>query len=173
MDSFRKLANLKTLLIDDNQTIRDTLTLAFRYKNCFIKAVATAEAGLRVLENEDFDVIVCDFKLPRLNGVEFFEQVIQSHPDSIKILISGYGNEEAIAAAFDAGVHEFIRKPFSLNALVDRLVPHVKKYLAAKLERSEPVEKKPEFKCGKTGPPGVKEKPSAYGLNPDIKQMSL
>ena len=173
MDSFRKLAGLKTLLIDDNQLVRDTLTLAFRYKNCYIKAVATAEAGLRALEKEHFDVIVCDFRLPSLNGVAFFKQAIRSHPDSIRVLISGYGNEETIAAAIDAGVHEFVKKPFSLNTFVDRLKPHVDKYLAGKRDRPDSVEKKTAFKCRKTRPPGVKEEFSIYRLKSDGKQMSL
>jgi DNA-binding NtrC family response regulator len=173
MDSFRKLAGLKTLLIDDNQLVRDTLTLAFRYKNCFIKAVATAEAGLRALEEERFDVIVCDFRLPGLNGVAFFRQAIRSHPDSIRVLISGYGNEETIAAAFDAGVHEFMKKPFSLSAFVGRLTPHIDKYLVGKRDRPDSVDKKTEFKCSNTRPPGVKEKLSVYGLIPDNWQMSI
>ena len=172
MDAFRKLADLKTLLIDDNQLVRDTLTLAFRYKNCFIKAVSTAEAGLQALEKEHFDVIVCDFRLPSLNGVAFFKQAIRSHPHTIRVLISGYGNEETIAAGFDAGVHEFIKKPFSLSVFVDRLIPHVDRYLAEKRDRPDAVEKKTAFKCSKTGPPGVKEKLSSYRLKSDGKQMS-
>jgi DNA-binding NtrC family response regulator len=127
MDSFKKLAGLKTLLIDDNQIVRDTLTLAWAYKKCFIKAVATAEAGLRALETEHFNVIICDFRLPGINGVEFFKRAVQSHPDTIRVLISGYGNEETIAEAFEAGVHEFVKKPFSLTSFVDQLIPHVDK----------------------------------------------
>lgn len=167
MDSFRKLAGVKTLLIDDNKIVRDTLTMFFANKKCFIKAVATAEAGLRALEREHFDVIICDFRLPGINGIEFFKQAIQTHPDTIRVLISGYGNEETIAEAFDVGVHEFLKKPFSLISFVDRLIPHIDKYLAGKLDRPEPVEKPPGYECNKSIPPGVKEELSIYRLNPD------
>lgn len=173
MDSFKKLAGLKTLLIDDNQIIRDTLPLAWAYKKCFMKAVATAEAGLRTLKREHFDVIICDFSLPGINGVEFYKQAIQSHPDAIRVLISGYGNEETIAEAFEVGVHEFIKKPFSLTEFLDKLAPHVDKYLAGKRERPEPAENKTVFKCNKTIPPGVKEERSSYRLNPYIKEVNV
>jgi DNA-binding NtrC family response regulator len=168
MDSFRKLAGLKTLLIDDNKIVRDTLTMFFTNKKCFIEAVATAEAGLRALEREHFDVIICDFRLPGINGVEFFKQAIQSHPDTIRVLISGYGNEETIAEALDMGVHEFMKKPFSPISFVDRLRPYIDKYLAGKFDGPEPVEKSPVYKCNKTKPPGVKEELSIYRLIPDI-----
>ena len=103
MDSFKKLAGLKTLLIDDNQIVRDTLILAWVYKKCFIQAVASAEAGLSTLEKEHFDVIICDLRLPGINGVEFLKQAIQSHPDTIRVLFSGYGSEEIVAEAFEMG----------------------------------------------------------------------
>ena len=173
MDSFRKLASVKTLLIDDNKIVRDTLSMFFANKKCFIKSVATAEAGLDALETEHFDVIICDFRLPGINGVEFFKQAIQTHPDTIRVLISGYGNEETIAEAFDVGVHEFMKKPFSLISFVDRLIPHIDKYLAGKPDRPEPAEKKTDFKCNKTIPPGVKEELSIYRLNLNKEKMNL
>jgi len=166
MDSFKKLAGVKTLLIDDNKIVRDTLALAFAYKKCFIEAVASAEAGLRAIEREHFDVIICDFSLPGINGVEFFQQAVRSHPNAIRILISGYGHDETIAEAFEAGVHEFMKKPFSLTALADQLAPHVDRYLAAKRDRPEFDEKKNELKGNRTIPPGVREELSLYRLNP-------
>ena len=119
------------------------------------------------LETEHFDVIICDFRLPGINGMEFFKQAIQTHPDTIRVLISGYGNEETIAEAFDVGVHEFMKKPFSLISFVDRLIPHIDKYLAGKPDHPEPAEKKTGFKSNKTIPPGVKEELSIYRLNPE------
>lgn len=146
MDSFKKLACLKTLLIDDDEVVRDTLTMFFAYKKCSIKAVASAEAGLRALEGERFDIIICDFRLPGINGVEFFRQIIKVHPDTVRVLISGYANEEIITEANEGGVHEFMKKPFSLIELLEKLIPHVDKYLAEKLNLPQPTPKKQCFK---------------------------
>jgi len=146
MDSFQKLAGLKTLLIDDNEIIRDTLTMVFAFKKCFIKSVATAEEGLRALERERFDIIICDFSLPGINGAEFFSRVMASHPNTVKVLISGYAGENTITQALETGVDAFIRKPFSLLALLDQLIPLVDKFRAAKGSHRHSQEKKTPFK---------------------------
>ncbi len=92
-----------------------------------LKTFETAEEGLQALERERFDIIISDFQLPGINGVEFFKRVMVTHPDTIKILISGYGNECTISEAFEIGVDAFIKKPFSLTAFIEKLLPHVEK----------------------------------------------
>lgn len=164
MDSFKKLAGLKTLLIDDNELVRDTLTMVFAFKKCFITAVASAEEGLRALEGERFDIIICDFRLPGINGVEFFQQAVKSHPHTVRVLISGYGNDEAIAKAFEVGVHEFMKKPFSLMAFVEQLGPHVDNYLAGKLNHPKPTGKKQHLKAKKNCRPVSKRNYRFIGL---------
>ncbi|UCD79902.1 MAG: response regulator [Desulfobacterales bacterium] len=147
MDAFKKLTDLKTLLIDDNEIIRDTLTMVFAYKKCFIKAVASAEEGLCALEGERFDIIICDFRLPGINGTEFFRRVMASYPNTVRmILISGYAGENEVAEALEMGVDAFIKKPFSLFALLEQLKPLVEKYRAAKHDHHHPSKKKPQLK---------------------------
>ena len=149
MDLFRKLTGLKTLLIDDNEIVRDTLAMVFAYKKCFIKAVATAEEGLRALEEEGFDIIICDFSLPGINGAEFFRRVMAAYPDTVKVLISGYADENTVAQALEMGVDAFLKKPFSLFALLEQLAPLAEKYQAAKGSRHHLHEKKTTFKINK------------------------
>ncbi len=127
MNQFLKLKKLKTLFIDDDDVIRDIMQTLFTKKGCLLKAFETAEEGLQALERERFDIIISDFQLPGINGVEFFKRVMVSHPDTIKILISGYGNEGTVSEAFEIGVHAFIKKPFSLTAFIEKLLPHVEK----------------------------------------------
>jgi DNA-binding NtrC family response regulator len=128
MNQFLKIKNLKTLLIDDNIIIRDTMQMCFNQKNCLLKTCETAEEGLTALEQDYFEILICDYQLPGINGVEFFRRTVVSHPDSIRILISGYVNESAISEAFDIGVHVFIRKPFSLVDFFEKLIPYVEKW---------------------------------------------
>jgi DNA-binding NtrC family response regulator len=141
MHLIQKARGLKTLLIDDDEVIRDVLMRAFSFYECQIKVVETAEEGMCALENERFDIIISDFRLPGINGVDFFKQVIETYPDTIRVLISGYGNEEAIREAFELGVHEFMKKPFSLVALFERLRPHVNNYLDGALNTIHPQKK--------------------------------
>ena len=128
MNQFLKLKDLNTLLIDDNIIIRDTLRMIFAQKGCPLKAYETAEEGLRALEKERFDIIISDFQLPGIDGVEFFKQAIPSHPDTVRILISGYADQSTISEAFEIGVHAFIKKPFSLTTFLEQLMPYVEEH---------------------------------------------
>ena len=142
MQLFEKFKGLKTLLIDDNQVIRETMDHIFKGNGCYIETAESAEMGRIAIERTDFDIIICDFRLPGMNGIEFLEQVIESHPDTIRVLITGYGSEETIREAFELGVHEFFKKPFSLATFLERLKPHVDKYLEEKGKCRISTEKK-------------------------------
>ena len=128
MNQLLQLKKLKTLFIDDDVVIRDTMQMFFTKKGCLLKAFETAEEGLQALERERFDIIISDFQLPGINGVEFFKRVMVSYPDTIKILISGYGNEYTASEAFEIGVHAFIKKPFTLTTFLEQVMPYVKKH---------------------------------------------
>lgn len=141
MKQFLKLKSLKTLLVDDNPVIRDTMKMIFAQKECPLKTFETAEEGLQALEEERFDILISDLQLPGIDGVEFFKQAMVSQPDTIKILISGYGNESTVSEAFDIGVHAFIRKPFTLTAFLDQLMPYVEqRHSLASHSRSQAVD---------------------------------
>ncbi len=127
MDRLPEFTKLTTLLVDDEQLIRDSLRLAYMNKGRFIKVVDSAEKALRILEKVSFDIIISDFKLPGLNGLEFLKQVRISHPNTVTILISANGNDQVIENAYKIGVHDFLPKPFSLKTLWATLAMHVQK----------------------------------------------
>jgi DNA-binding NtrC family response regulator len=97
MDLSPKVKKATTLLVDDDQLIRDSMRLAFRSQACFIQVVESAEAALRILNKVSFDVIISDLELPGINGLEFLKQVRASHPNSIALLISANGRDECIS----------------------------------------------------------------------------
>lgn len=127
MDCLPEFTKLTTLLVDDEQIIRDSVRLAYVNKGRFIKVVDSAEKALRILEKVSFDIIISDFKLPGLNGLEFLKQVRVSHPNTVTILISANGNDQVIENAYKVGVHDFLPKPFSLKTLWATLAMHVQK----------------------------------------------
>jgi DNA-binding NtrC family response regulator len=152
MDLYQNVKTLKTLLIDDNKAIRTVIQMAFGKKGCLLKAVESAEEGLRVLENEKFDVIISDLRLPGINGVEFFKQAIVSHPNTVRVLISAYGSEMVVREAFEIGVHAFLEKPFTLTELLEQVTVQIEKGYKEKLrandstgaEATQTAGKKPE-----------------------------
>jgi len=121
MNPFRELKGTKTLLVDDDELIRDSLNIAFTNKGCFMRTTETAEDGLRALEEESFDIIISDFKLPGIDGLEFLRLVAASYPNTVRVLITAYGDTYVASEATAVGAYDFIEKPFSVKTLAETL----------------------------------------------------
>ena len=127
MNPFNELQNFKTLLVDDDEFIRDSLKIAFTTKGCPIRVAETAEDGLQAIKDEQFDIIISDFKLPGMNGLEFLKLATVTQPQAVNILITAYRDEYCFSEAIRIGVTEFIEKPFSVKALVALLALSLKR----------------------------------------------
>ena len=128
MKSFSKLKDMKTVLVEDDAMIRNALRMAFKNKDCCLRVCKNAEQGLQALKEERFDIIICDFMLPGMDGLEFFKMADNHQSHILKILISGCGDKELDDESSRIGVHAFIPKPFSIVQLVNSLVHLVEDY---------------------------------------------
>lgn len=108
---------MKILLVDDDEWIRDSLRLYFEAEGCRIVAIETAEEAIEALHRQDYDIIITDYKLPGMDGVEFFRRIQNSHPNTIKILITAYKSEVVVDEAKKAGVQHLIAKPFTSETI--------------------------------------------------------
>ena len=117
MELFRKLKEMRMLLIDDDEWIRDSMSLFFESEGCHIKALETAEEGLKELKGQAYEIIIADYKLPGINGLDFLEQIQKLYPYTIRILISAYGNDEVVDKAKTIGIQDFIEKPFTSETI--------------------------------------------------------
>jgi len=125
MESFKKLKSMKLLLIDDDEWIRDSMTLFFESEGCRIIALETAEEGLNVIRSIRFDIIITDYRLPGMDGLEFIKRLPNSHTKAYKVLVTAYGNQDVFSEAQRIGVDECIPKPFTsdnLEALLQRMI---------------------------------------------------
>ena len=122
MNLFARLKEKRLLLIDDDEWIRDSLGLFFELKGCSLITVETAEEGLKELSRRSYDIIIADYKLPGMNGLEFFKRIATFYRDAIKIFISAYGSAELVADARKTGVQDFIEKPFTTGNIEASLV---------------------------------------------------
>jgi len=93
------------------------MSLFFESEGCRLLALETAEEGIASLEKQACDIIISDYRLPGMNGVEFFKKIRNSSEKSIKILITAYGSAGVISKAKKAGVQEFIEKPFTTDII--------------------------------------------------------
>jgi DNA-binding NtrC family response regulator len=117
MDLFSKLKDKKILLVDDDEWIRDSLTVYFDTEGCHILAVETAEEGLKLLKQEDWDIILTDYKLPGIDGLTFSKKIQEIRPDAIRILITAYKSKEVVSEARSAGIQDLIDKPFTIKTI--------------------------------------------------------
>ena len=112
-----ELNRLKILLIDDDEWIRDSLSLFFGREGCRLIAFETAEEAIEALAEQTYDVIIADYMLPGMDGLEFFGLIKKSHPRAWKILITAYGSKEVFSESRRLGVGEVVEKPFTTNTL--------------------------------------------------------
>ena len=122
MNLFSKLKNKKILLVDDDEWIRDSLTLYFDTEGCQMIAVETAEEGIELLKQQDYDIILLDYKLPGIDGLTFSREIQEICPDAIKILITAYKNKKVVSEAANVGIQDLIDKPFTIKTIEDSML---------------------------------------------------
>lgn len=116
-DIFEKLRHRRLLLIDDDEWVRDSLHLLFESEGCNITALETAEEGLKLVESQTFDIIITDFRLPGMDGLEFIRSLTRKQDLPVIILITAYGSHEIFSEARKIGVSDCIPKPFTSDAI--------------------------------------------------------
>jgi two-component system, NtrC family, nitrogen regulation response regulator NtrX len=106
------------LIIDDEKAIRKTLSEILSYEGYKIDEAGDGEEGLKKVKEKEYDVILCDIKMPKLDGIEFLEKTRETLPDIPVIMISGHGTIETAVEAVKKGAYDYISKPPDLNRLL-------------------------------------------------------
>ncbi|MFZ4057168.1 MAG: sigma-54-dependent transcriptional regulator [Ferruginibacter sp.] len=110
------MANI--LIIDDEKAIRKTLTEILSYEGYKIDEASDGDEGLRKFSNTPYDLVICDIKMPKMDGIEFLEKAHKLNPDIPVIIISGHGNIETAVEAVKKGAFDYISKPPDLNRML-------------------------------------------------------
>ncbi len=108
----------KILIIDDEEVIRSTLQEILEYEDYTTELAADGKEGLSMLLNNSYDVVICDIKMPKMNGLEVLAQTAEQKPDTPIIMISGHGDVETAVEATKKGAYDFLEKPPDLNRLL-------------------------------------------------------
>ena len=106
------------LIIDDERAIRKTLGEILSYEGYKIEEASDGEEGLKKFKERAWDVVLCDIKMPKLDGIEFLEKAREANPDIPIIMISGHGTIETAVEAVKKGAFDYISKPPDLNRLL-------------------------------------------------------
>jgi DNA-binding NtrC family response regulator len=108
----------KILIIDDERSIRSTLTEILQYEKYTVEEAKDGEEGLKMILENDYDVVLCDIKMPKMDGMEVLEKVYSTGKDIPFIMISAHGSIETAIDATRKGAYDFITKPPDLNRLL-------------------------------------------------------
>ena len=106
------------LIIDDERAIRKTLNEILGFEGYKIDEAADGEEGLKKFQSAPYDLVLCDIKMPKMDGLEFLSKATAINPDVPIIMISGHGTIETAVEAVKNGAYDFISKPPDLNRLL-------------------------------------------------------
>jgi two-component system, NtrC family, nitrogen regulation response regulator NtrX len=108
----------KILIIDDEKSIRITLKEILEYEKYMVDEAKDGEEGLAMITKNDYDVVLCDIKMPKIDGMEVLEKAQEMGKEMQFIMISAHGNIETAVEATKKGAYDFIQKPPDLNRLL-------------------------------------------------------
>lgn len=108
----------KILIIDDEKSIRKTLREILEYEKYQVDEAAEGAEGLALLQKGKYDIVLCDIKMPKMDGIEVLDKIMQQSSDTPVVMISGHGNIETAVEAVKKGAFDFIAKPLDLNRLL-------------------------------------------------------
>ncbi|MFN0049679.1 MAG: sigma-54-dependent transcriptional regulator [Cytophagales bacterium] len=108
----------KILIIDDEKAIRQTLKEILGYEKYTVEEAKDGEEGLNLLLKNDYDVVLCDIKMPKMDGVEVLEKAKTQGVSAQFIMISAHGTIDTAVDATKKGAYDFIQKPPDLNRLL-------------------------------------------------------
>lgn len=106
------------LVIDDEQSIRKSLKEVLEYEKYEVDLANEGQEGLEKFEKKNYDVVLCDIKMPRMDGIEVLEEIFKQTTDIPVIMISGHGNIDTAVESIKKGAYDFIEKPLDLNRLL-------------------------------------------------------
>ncbi len=108
----------KILIIDDEKSIRSTLREILEYEKYEVDDAVDGISALEMIKNHTYDVVLCDIKMPKMDGIEVLDKALEISPDSTIVMISGHGNIDTAVEAIKKGAFDFISKPLDLNRLL-------------------------------------------------------
>jgi len=108
----------RILVIDDEQSIRNSLKEVLEYEKYEVDLATEGREGLEMFEKNKYDVVLCDIKMPKMDGIEVLEEIFEQTTDVPIIMISGHGNIDTAVESIKKGAYDFIEKPLDLNRLL-------------------------------------------------------
>lgn len=111
----------KILIVDDEKLMRVSLEDKLVKEGYAVTCLSNATEGLKVLQSTNFDAVITDVRLPKMDGIEFLKEIKKLSPDTVVIIMTAYGSIENAVLAMKEGAYDYVTKPFSLEELMIKL----------------------------------------------------
>jgi DNA-binding NtrC family response regulator len=108
----------KILIVDDEAAIRSALKEVLEYEGFTISEAPDGETALKMVLKESFDLIFCDIKMPKLDGLDFLSELKKEEIQVPVVMITGHGTIDTAVEAIKRGAYDFIQKPLDLNRVL-------------------------------------------------------
>jgi len=109
---------VRVLFVDDEQNILNAIKRAFLDESYTILTATSGMEGIALLEKDLIQVVISDYRMPDMNGIEFLAEVNRRWPQTVRIVLSGYADTASIVAAVNEGhIYKFVAKPWNDNEL--------------------------------------------------------
>lgn len=102
----------RILVVDDEESMREVLTIMLHDEGYQVEAVSDGLQAFNRLQEQDFDLVISDMKMPRLDGMELLQRIKEQCPDTVVIMITAFSSTEDAVLAMRQGAYDYITKPF-------------------------------------------------------------
>jgi signal transduction histidine kinase len=112
----------RILIVDDEKPIRDFLSQALTRLGGFeVKLAENGEEAMGKIEKENFDLVLTDMKMPKMDGLQLISEIAKSKPETLTVLLTGHGTIDSALEAMKRGASDYLSKPINLDELMIRL----------------------------------------------------
>ncbi len=108
----------RILVVDDERSIRNTLKDILEYEKYEVDLAEDGAKAVEKVKGAEYDIVLCDIKMPGLDGIEVLERLTVLSPDTPVVMISGHGNIDTAVESIKKGAFDYIEKPLDLNRLL-------------------------------------------------------
>jgi two-component system sensor histidine kinase/response regulator len=105
------------LIVDDEESVVGALVEFFSMRGYEVESAVTARQALGLIHEKRFGIVICDLRLPGMNGVELLDHVVEANPETVFIIMTGYASVQSAVEAMKRGAYDYVVKPFSMYEL--------------------------------------------------------
>lgn len=112
------LSGLSVLVIDDDESLRESIVANLEVAGYAVRPIGDGLSALALLKEEPYTIVLCDLRMPKIDGLEFIRRCKEVSPDTAVVLMTGFGNTELAVEALRAGAYDYMSKPFEPEELI-------------------------------------------------------